>query len=295
MELRQLRYFIAVAEELNFGLAARKLNVSQPPITRQIRKLETELDVQLLRRKSKGSELTEAGRIFLEDARSILAGIERAAERTRAAQRGELGALKIGYFGSVSYSLVPQILRLFKERNPDVDLSLKRLSKAEQVAALKQGEIHVGFGRYYSPEPGLQVEEVVAEGISLCLPEGYSADITEENWTATFADLPLILFPASGRPNFADETLALLKREGISPRVGAVTEDGRAALMQVAISAGACLVPASMVGMNWFGVKIIEPRALEQDCPVSIVYRRADTSPLLRRFVQAMREFKPSS
>ncbi|MDJ0979712.1 MAG: LysR substrate-binding domain-containing protein [Erythrobacter sp.] len=293
MEIRQLRYFVAVAEEQNFGLAARRLNVSQPPITRQIRKLEEELEVQLLRRLSKGSELTEAGRVFLDDAREILAAIERSSERVRAAQRGELGAIEIAYFGSVSYSLVPQILRLFKARNPEVELSLRRLSKSEQVAALKQGDLHVGFGRYYSPEPGLVVEEIVAEGISLCVPESYSADLSGVKWVEVFRDLPLVLFPAEGRPNFADETLTLLKREGVSPRVGAVAEDGRAALMQVAIGEGACLVPDSMVGMNWYGVRIVHPDALRADCPVSIIYRHADTSPLMRRFVTAMRDFRP--
>jgi DNA-binding transcriptional LysR family regulator len=106
MELRQLRYFIAVAEEQNFGLAAHRLNVSQPPITRQIQKLEEELGVLLLTRTSKGTGLTEAGRVFLDDARTVLAGIERGIERSRAAQSGELGVLEIGYFGSVSYSIV---------------------------------------------------------------------------------------------------------------------------------------------------------------------------------------------
>ncbi|AKM07013.1 LysR substrate-binding domain-containing protein [Pelagerythrobacter marensis] len=292
MELRQLRYFIAVAEEKNFGLAARRLNVSQPPITRQIQKLEEELGVLLLRRTSKGTDLTEAGHAFLEDARAVLAHMERGAERSRAAQRGELGKIEIGYFGSVSYRVVPHVLEIFKRANPEVELSLRRLSKTDQISALKQGQLHVGFGRYYPVEPDLAVEEVIREGVALCMPHRLGTDIDESNWRSVFANLPLILFPAAGRPNFADETLALLKRERANTPETIVAEDGRAALMQVAIGAGACVVPNSMVELNWYGVRFFRPQALEAECPVSIIYRKSDTSPLLRRFVRAMREFK---
>lgn len=292
LELRQLRYFIAVAEEQNFGLAARRLNISQPPITRQIKKLEDELGVKLLRRLTKGSELTEAGRVFLDDARDVLATLERSTERVQAAQKGELGLIQIGYFGSVSYSLLPEILKSFRTRYPGIQLSLRRLSKAEQIAALKQGELHIGFGRYYSPEPSLVIEEVIKEGISVCVPDSYQGDISGDGWVEVISDLPIVLFPAEGRPNFADETLSILKREGVAPRVVSVAEDGRSALMQVAIGVGACLAPASMVAMNWKGVRTTQPVALKADCPVSIVYRRGETSPLLRRFVGAMKEHK---
>ena len=292
MELRQLRYFIAVAEEQNFGSAAHRLNVSQPPISRQIQKLEEELGVLLLKRTSKGTDLTEAGEVFLEDARSVLNGIERGVERSRAAQNGELGALKIGYFGSVSYSIVPRILQLFKKTNPGVEMSLRRMSKKQQILALQQGEIHVGFGRYYPAEPGLAIEEVVVEDVAISVPKSLGLSVDEDNWRDVFAQVPLILFPAGGRPNFADETIAMLKREGVVPNVLTVAEDGRAALMLVAIAAGLCIVPTSMIGMNWYGVDFVRPAGLRGKCPVNIVFRRSETSPLLRRFVHAMREYE---
>ncbi|WOE75352.1 LysR family transcriptional regulator [Alterisphingorhabdus coralli] len=292
MEIRQLRYFVAVAEEKNFGHAARRLNVSQPPITRQMHKLEDELGVLLLKRTSKGTELTEAGKVFLEDARSILAQMERGAERTKAAQKGELGVIEIGYFGSVSYSIVPHILQLFKQDNPLVDLSLRRMSKKEQVHALKQGQLHLGFGRYYPNEPGLVIEEVINEGVALCVPTSAGIAVDESNWRDVFDMLPLILFPSAGRPNFADATVAMLKREGVSPTISMVVEDGRAALMQVAIGAGVCVVPISMIGMNWYGVDFFQPDALTDDCPVSIIYRKSDTSALLRRFLGVLRSIR---
>jgi DNA-binding transcriptional LysR family regulator len=297
VEIRQVRYFVAVAEEGNFGLAAQRLNISQPPITRQIQKLEEELGVQLFRRTSKGTDLTEAGRVFYEDAKSILAGIERGVERSRAAQGGELGSIEVGYFGSVAYSVVPKILHRFRKANPRVNLSLRRMGKQEQVNALLEGSLHVGFGRFYSPEPGLAIEEVDAEGVALCIPvDALSGDNHgERDWREIVQSMPLVLFPAAGRPNFADETLGLLKTEGVTPNVANVAEDGRAALMQVAIGTGACIVPTSMVDMNWYGINVIRPSDLAVRCPVSIVYRHSDTSPLLRRFIKSIRELESES
>ncbi len=293
MEIRQLKYFMAVAEEGNFGLAAHKCSVSQPPITRQIRKLEEEVGAQLLKRTPKGSELTEAGRVFFSECAAIVSALERAKERASAAHKGELGALRIGYFGSVSYSVVPRVLQFFKQRNPSIDLHLTRLSKLEQVDALKRGDLHIGFGRYYQADPDLVCEEIAVEDVSVCVPKNLFLDLEPHEWPRIFDSLPLVTFPASGRPNFADEALSMLKREGITPRHGPVVEDGRAAIMQVAVGAGACLVPDSMVGMNWYGVRTFRPEALSRNCPVSIIYRRADTSSVLRRFVSAMREFDP--
>jgi DNA-binding transcriptional LysR family regulator len=116
-----------------------------------------------------------------------------------------------------------------------------------------------------------------------------------DNWRDIFAKIPLILFPAAGRPNFADATIAMLKREGIVPNVTTVAEDGRAALMLVAIAEGACIVPTSMIGMNWYGVEFVRPAGLTGRCPVSIIYRKSESSPMLRRFVRAMRAYKLQS
>ncbi|QLC26418.1 LysR family transcriptional regulator [Parasphingopyxis algicola] len=295
MELRQLRYFVAVAEEQNFGRAARKLNISQPPITRQIKKLEDEMGVRLFKRTSKGTETTAAGQIFLEDAQAILARVNRSVERGQAAQRGELGALEIGYFGSTSYSVVPRILSLFKADNPGIELSLRRMSKKEQIEALKIGQLHIGFGRYYPSEPELAIEEVIAEGLALCLPRDFDGAIDDTNWTTIFDELPLVLFPSLGRPNFADETISILKREGVNPSVGAVAEDVRAALMLLAIGAGAMVVPNSVTDMNWFGVRFVKLKALADDCPVNIIYRKSDTSPQFRRFMRSIQKFRAAS
>lgn len=292
MELRQLRYFVAVAEEGNFGLAAERLNISQPPITRQIKKLEDEIGVILLKRTSKGADVTPAGKVFLEGARQTLAQISRNMERTRAAQRGELGTLEVGYFGSTIYSVVPAILQSFRRTMPNVKVSLHRLSKSEQIAALKVGQIHIGFGRYYPPEPGLVVEQLLTEGLSVAVPASFTDLPSEGKRLELFNRMPVVLFPRSGRPNFADEVLSILKREGIDPSVAAVTEDVRSALTLTAINEGATLVPGTVTQFAWLGVRFLPLETLSMECPVNYIYRKGDTSPLLRTIFSTLRQFK---
>src|SRR6516164_7440045 len=144
MELRHLRYFLAVAEELHFGRAAARLHISQPPLSQQIRRLEDELGARLFRRTKRRVELTPAGQAFLTEARQTLAQAERA---VRAAQRGELGELVVGYVTTASYEPLPDVIRGFRRRFPDVDLRLENLRSVQQRQALFDGRIDVGFVR----------------------------------------------------------------------------------------------------------------------------------------------------
>lgn len=288
VELRQLQYFVAVAEEQNFGRAAQRLNVSQPPVTRQVRKLEEELGATLLTRTTKGAVLTAAGEVFLEDARRVLAGLARARERAASAQRGELGRLEIGYFGSVSYSAVPEVLGWFRSLNPGVRLELRRMSKSEQMDALKSGDLHMGFGRYYAEDPELQVEEILKDSLSLAVARGEDDARSAESLITD----PLILFPREGRPNFADEVLHFLTERGLNPRVAATVEDIRSAITLTALGVGVTVVPSSVSHLNWTGVRFTALPDTDGFCPVSCIYRKGDTSPLLRNLQLSIRKFR---
>ena len=138
MDLRHLKYFIAVAEELNIGRAALRLCISQPPLTRQIQQLEEELGVQLFIRTPRGVELTQAGEMFYEEASNIRSLVEQAIERTKRAVQGKLGRLDIGIFGTGTLGTIPKLLQLFRDTNPDVVVGLHTMSKAEQIEALRQ-------------------------------------------------------------------------------------------------------------------------------------------------------------
>ena len=143
MELRHLRYFIAVAEELHFRRAAERLHMSQPPLSQQIRQLEEEIGAQLLLRNQRKVELTAAGAAFLVRAREILDAVEDAAREARRVQRGEVGRLAVGFVGSAMYSFVPELLRAFREQAPDIGLRLHELGTTEQLRQLDDGRLDV--------------------------------------------------------------------------------------------------------------------------------------------------------
>src|SRR5436309_10286813 len=147
MELRHLRYFVAVAEELHFGRAAARLHIAQPPLSQQILRLEAELGVELLRRNRRSVRLTDAGRLLLEQSRPLLAQADHVEQLLRQASAGEVGRLAVGFVGSASYEALPRILREFRDRHPQVELRLDELTTAGQVAALNAGRIDVGLVR----------------------------------------------------------------------------------------------------------------------------------------------------
>ncbi|MBC6402899.1 MAG: LysR family transcriptional regulator [Hyphomonadaceae bacterium] len=289
MELRQLRYLIAVAEEENFGRAALKLNISQPPVTRQIKKLEEELGVQLFKRTQKGAALTAAGGVFLGDARQIMSLVHRSVERVEAAHRGELGTAEVAYFGSPSLKIVPEILQVFKNDYPDVEINLRRIPKREQIRAIKVGEIHMGFGRYFPHDPDIYTEEILTEGLAVAVPKYLDIDIHASNWKKIFKSASFVLFPAAGRPNFADEVLSILNREGIDPQIGNVTEDIHSALILTAVGEGFTITPSSVADLNWSGVKFFELPEFGMACPLNCIFRKSDTSPILRALRTSIR------
>ena len=171
MELRHLRYFVAVAEELHFRRAAERLHMSQPPLSQQIRALEEEVGATLLLRNQRRVELTAAGAAFLERAREILDAVEDAARQARRVQRGEVGRLAVGFVGSAMYSFVPELLRAFREQAPDIALRLHELGTTEQLRQLEDGRLDVGFMRAPGRWPGLRVETVLEEPVVVALPD----------------------------------------------------------------------------------------------------------------------------
>src|SRR3954465_5926655 len=163
MELRHLRYFVAVAEELHFRRAAERLHMSQPPLSQQIRQLEEEVGAQLLLRNQHRVELTASGAAFLEGAREILDAVESAALEARRVQRGEVGRLAVGFVGSSMYSVVPEMPNAFPESHGDVALRLQALGTTGRLRQLENGRLDVGFVRPRQPRPGLTIEPVYSE------------------------------------------------------------------------------------------------------------------------------------
>lgn len=292
MNLRQLRYFIAVAEELHFGRAAERLHVSQPPITRQIQALEETLGAQLFDRTPRGVELTPAGALFLDEARNIVGLLAQAADRVHRAAEGGLGRIDIAIFGTAILSFIPRIILDFKRRYPDVKVVMHALDKAGQIEALQNRSIDLGFNRMLTPVPGLVIEELAREPLFAVVPDPGPFDGRREIALAELAAEPLVLFPASRAQGFVEKVTGLCHEAGFAPNVAQVVGDGFTAMALVAAGFGCALVPASITSVSMGGVRCLP---LADPGPgscvdISCLYREGDRGATLQNFLAVARE-----
>lgn len=279
MELRQLRYFVAVAQEQNFTRAARRLNIAQPPLSRQIRQLEHETGVLLIERGLRPVRLTEAGKLFYDQAVQALDHVERMVEMTRrlaAAARPRIG---IGFVSSTLYGYLPEVIRRYRVERPEVEISLLELTSLEQIPALKEGRIDVGFGRIPHGDP--QVDRVLMrnEPLLAALPATHPLAARADLRLADLAHLPLVVYPKAPRPSYADQVLALYRACGLRPPLVHEVKELQTALGLVAAESGVALVPASVARLrrdNVVYAPLDEPGAIS---PVIMSTRRDDPSP----------------
>lgn len=296
MEIRQLKYFLAVAEELNFGRAATRLHISQPPLTRQIQQLEEELGVQLFVRTPKGVELTTAGSLFLEDAANILSLMQRATERTQLANGGHLGRIDVGIFGSAMLNIIPRLLLTFRNLYPNVVIALHNLNKTQQVEALREKRLTIGFNRIIPPANDIVIERVLTERILVAINRSHKFAYLREIPVADIADQPLIVFPNISRPSFADDVIALCHNEGFQPQIVQEVEDVVTAVALVSSGFGVSMVPESGANLKLPGV-VYRPlkKVPTPSIDLSCVYRKDDQSPILRAFLDIIRSYRDTS
>jgi DNA-binding transcriptional LysR family regulator len=246
MELRHLRYFVAVAEELHFGRAAERLFIVQPALSKQIASLEKELGVELFIRTKRHVEMTPAGAALLEDARQVLAQAEGARVRAQLASRGEVGVLEVGFVVPVLYDLLPHMLRAFRAEYPTVHLSLHELHSREIVNGLLSRDLHIGFSRL--PIPGgdsLRVQPLVEEPVLVALPEDHPLAAAEEVALADLADDDFILITRSEEPELYDAHVAACAAAGFAPRVAHQVDRTNVAIGLVAGGLGVSFVASS--------------------------------------------------
>lgn len=296
MDLRKLRYFIAVAEEQHIGRAAERLNISQPPLTRQIHQLEDELGVGLFNRTPKGMEVTAAGYLFLSEARNILTLVEQATERTQRAGKGLIGRLDVATFGSAILDTIPKILLAFRKAYPEVRVVLHSMEKQAQIEALRQKRITVGFNRMVEPLPDIATEKITTEKLLLAVNSNTGLTSDTPMPFKSIAQHPLILFPSHGRPNFIDKTLRLCQEAHFYPEISQEVGDAVTAVSLVASGFGVCLVPESATSLTLPNVHYVPLTDLPEGATVdlSCIYLQDDTSPLLASFLDTVRQFKDS-
>jgi len=296
MELRHLRYFIAVAEEGHITRAAARLGIQQPPLSQQIHALERELDAQLFRRKPRGVVLTDAGRALLDDARAILAQVDHARATTRRTARGEQGRLVVGFTSSAPFvPFVPRVIRAFRESFPLVSLTLEETGTGEMIEALRNELIDAAFIRSPAPDPsGVVVHPLLEEAMVVALPIGHPMASSSDDAALKLAALAgetFILYRRPVGPGLYDAIIASCHGAGFSPRVGQEAPRILSTLSLVAAGLGVSLVPASLQHLRMDGV-IFRRLAGEPQpkAPLNLAYRRDEASAVARRFVALVRQ-----
>jgi len=293
-ELRLVRYFVAVAEELHFGRAAHRLHMAQPGLSQQIKSLEQQLGVRLLDRTSRQVRLTPAGDLLLDEGRRLLALAERTADQVRRAGLGQIGRVTVAAIGSATYDIIPRLLREHRQRFPDVEVLLRELSTPAQVHALRDGEIDVGFLRLPADVEQLVAHVVREERMALMLPESHPLAAMREVPLRSLAHEPLIVFPAAPRPSWADTVVAACREAGFEPRVAQEAMESATVVSFVAAGIGVALVPEGLLMLARPGVvcRMVAPPA-----PVTrlaVVHRAGDQRPAVTALLGVVRELWPA-
>ena len=245
-DLRRLRYFVAVAEELHFGRAARRLNLSQPPLSVQIRTLEREVGTPLLIRTQRRVELTEAGRVLLDDARRLLDQAQAAVVHARRAAAGAIGRLAIGFVSTVDYSILPPLVRRFRQKHPGIALKLLELTGDRQQALLQSGELDLGLSILPSPAAGLTMRPVFREPLIAAVPANHRLAGRRRTALRSLAQEPFIQFPREMAPGLYDLAIAACQKAGFTPHLAQEAIQMQTILGLVAAGLGVALVPQCM-------------------------------------------------
>lgn len=295
MELRQLRYFVAVGEELHFRRAAARLHMSQPPLSQQIAALETELGCRLLERTRRRVQLTPAGEAFLRDARATLAELDVAAATARAIAAGQTGRLRIAFVGSALLSIVPAAVQRFRRARPEVEIELRERSTVEQLRALRAGLIDVGLVRPpIETDPDLDTRVVVRERTVAALPAGHPLAAMRRVPLRRLAGEPLVLFPRSQAPGFHDLLIGRMAATGITPQVAQYAPEMVTIIGLVAAGIGVSPVPASLGHLALHGITY-RPLTGAPQTELVAVTRRAEHSPLATAFLAEARAGYPEA
>ena len=290
MELRQLRYFVAVAEERHFGRAAKRLRLSQPPLSAQIKGLEEELGVKLFQRSTRQVALTDAGRTFLERAEGILEAVEEAKEAAKGADEGVRGRLEIGFISSATLGLLPPAIRLFRERFGGVEIELRELTSAQQIDALYAGEIRVGLVRLPLRAPGLRFEPLQEESFLVALPSGHPLEALESVPLEAMVDQPLIFFTRQLMPSLHAQIVELFQRVGAFPNVVQHAVHLQTIVGLVASDVGLAILPEPAKRLSREGVVYRALDVPDAKSWMGLAWVEGDESKLVKNFVRTVRE-----
>ncbi|MBN5480654.1 LysR family transcriptional regulator [Pseudomonas aeruginosa] len=288
MELRHLRYFIAVAEELHFGRAAERLGISQPPLSQQIQALEEEIGARLFERTNRRVELTDAGRLFLDESRQVLAQVDKAVLLARRAHLGKLGELKIGFTSSAPFtSTIPSSIHAFRKAYPDVHLDLQEMSSRQVLKALLEESLQVGVIRPLALPDAVHWVELFREPLVAVLRADHPLAAGSEDGLAiaALAEEPFVFFPRSYGTGLYDQVIALTRQAGFSPRIAQEASEAMTIIGLVSAGLGVSILPASFRRTRVDGVVYRTLSDPEATTAVWLIRRQNEGSPLALSFI----------
>jgi len=244
VELRHLRYFVAVAEELHFGRAALRLHLAQPPLSQQIRKLEEIIGHQLFTRTSRAVRLTAAGEVFLDRARRTLRTVREDLAEARSVGRGEIGSLRVGFIGSGMLTPLPAMLGRYRRKHPKADLQLREAMSSQMMQSLLDGTVDVGFLRDGGPLPGLESETLFSEPFLAVLPANHPLASRKTISAAALRDEPFVFFPQSAGRVAYDKPISICEEHGFRPRIVQEAPQWLTVMRLVGAGLGVSIAPA---------------------------------------------------
>jgi DNA-binding transcriptional LysR family regulator len=291
MELRHLRYFVAVAEELNFTRAAKRLGINQPPLSSQIHQLEKELGAPLFRRRARGVELTDAGKLLLEETRVILRQIEHVSTGVRRSGRGEMGQIIVGSAGGTYFHpLIPTIIREYGKQYPEVILTPRASSTALLIARVRAGQNDVAFIRPpIHDDGGLVIEPVVDEEMVIVVPSGHPLSGSASAPLAALANETFVFYPRELNPIAYDSVISACQRSGFSPTLGQTAPQVVSVIPLVAAGLGVSILPHSTSHILAEGVRTLSIEGDVVHAEISLAYRLNDHSGAVQNFVEVAR------
>jgi DNA-binding transcriptional LysR family regulator len=280
-----------VARERNFTRAAEILRIAQPPLSRQIQQLEDELGVVLFERGSRPIRLTDAGRLLYEQAMQVLDRVEEIKVMARRIHVAEQPRFSIGFVASTLYGYLPEVIRRYRAARPDVDLALHELTTLEQISALKEGRIDVGYGRIQFDDPAVERILLRNERLVAALPSAHP--LSMRRGPLRLEDLaaePLVVYPRAPRPSYADQVLALFRKRDLKPPAVYEVREFQTALGLVAAETGVCLVPASVERLRRDNVVYRPLEEADAVSPIIMSTRKGDESPDIALLLRILRQ-----
>ena len=286
MELRHLRYAVAVADAMSFTRAAASLNIAQPPLTQQIRALEKELGLELFSRTTRKVDITPAGRVFIQHARRVLSAVDDMKVASRRVHRGEVGRIAIGFLSSIAFDHFPRVIRAFRTRYPEVEVELRELKHLALLQSLRSEALDVVFIRNFFDDDAIHSRRLLQEKFVAVLPRDHKLTRRSSVSPAQLRDEPFVSVVSRAAPSVYSHTLAICRRAGFHPRVVQEANDIQSCVGLVSAGIGVSIVPDTIRALSVPGVSYSPLRGVTDTMEIVVAWRACETNQVITRFVE---------